>query len=368
MKNILVFPSGTDAAMEINQAMGRLIHCKLFGVDHPGSGRGKLAYRQYLGELEKGAPDFIPRLRKLIEDHAIDMILPASMEEAIFLLEHQELLHTEIMAPASHTLMLCNSEEQTDALFHDLLSKSIEHVELSEYTVCCLTDRHGRLRYSECITIGGDKYAMPDDRIERLSQKINDRLKLRGAWSYKLRMQNDNYTYLKITSGIIPEMAVCRNKGVNLAALTLFDWMGHEIEVKAISPELEVQPVRMFRYHSNYEYDHVYMDLDDTIIMNGRLNTMMMAFLFQCRNEGKKVHLITKHRDNLHDTLEKFRIHQLFDSIFWLKHSDEKYRYMKGERAIFIDDAYSERKKVAEKLGIPTFEISTVECLMDWRL
>ncbi len=35
--------------------------------------------------------------------------------------------------------------------------------------------------------------------------------------------------------------------------------------------------------------------------------------------------------------------------------------------SIFIDDSFSERKKVFEKTDIPVFDLDSIECLIDWR-
>jgi len=258
------------------------------------------------------------------------------------------------MAPDLSVVELCQSERRMRALFEDLLSSTNEDAIKRCF---CLTDRHGTLRF---VGAEGGAGAGP---YEEWAKAIHSRIKLRGAWSFSVGCNR-----IRVRPGIVPSMAVYRNQGVNLPALALFDWLGHDIEIKETGIGISSRLVPQRRYVFHYDYDDVYLDLDDTIIIDGQVNPLMMAFLFQCRNRGKKVHLITKHRFDLDSTLKEHRLSGLFDSVFWLKASDEKYRYMKEEKAIFIDDAYSERKKVSERLGIPTFEVSAVECLMDWRL
>lgn len=71
--------------------------------------------------------------------------------------------------------------------------------------------------------------------------------------------------------------------------------MGHDIEVKGSDLELTAHIVPQTRYNFHYEYDDVCLDLVETVIIDGQVNAMMMAFLLQGRNQGEKDHLITKH-------------------------------------------------------------------------
>jgi hypothetical protein len=367
VKNILVYPCDTEEAREINQALGKLIHCTLFGVSGNNANlrTGAFVYRKYLGKLDEGLPDWSKRLQEIVRKHKIEMIYPASVEAAELLMKHRDQLGVEILSAPLQTIDVCRSEIETSKLLQQTQGTPLG-ISDGEYQVCCLTDRHGQLRFSSVL--GREECDSHMNSIEKVSIEINARLVLRGAWSYQMQISGGLVTGLKIILGIVPEMAICRNNGANLAALTFFDRIGHEIEVRPSSIKVDAEAYLTYHYKIDYDYDDVYMDLDDTVIVNERINPVIIAFLFQCRNEGKRVHLITKHRYELNKTLENYKIDGLFDSIFWIKHSDEKYRYMKRERAIFIDDAYSERKKVAENLGIPAFEVSAVECLIDWRL
>lgn len=367
MKNILVFPCGTEEALEINNALGRLVHCNLFGVDQAGKSKGMYIFQNYLGILSEDTLVCLEQIKKIIQDYSIDIIFPTQTEITEYLQMNQEHINADVIASPVETIRASRSKKILESLFDDYISFSEnKEIKTVECTVCCLTDRHGQLRYSETIH---DPLQMEQQlNIKEISKVINSRLVFRGAWSYQIRLKDERCNGLKITPGIVPEMAIHRGKGVNLVALSFFDKMGHDIEIRPIAVDLSAQSYLMFRYNLQYEYDHIYVDLDDTIIVKGKINPLIMTFLFQSCNEGKRVHLITKHRLELQVTLERFRIQNVFDSVIWLKHSDEKYRYMKRERAIFIDDAFSERKKVAELLGIPTFEVNAVECLIDWRL
>jgi len=92
-------------------------------------------------------------------------------------------------------------------------------------------------------------------------------------------------------------------------------------------------------------------------------------FLYQCLNKGKEIILITKHEYVIKQTLDNLKIpFNIFDEIIEVKMEDYKYRYMNNEKSsIFIDNSFTERKLVRDNLGIPSFDVGNVECLIDWR-
>ena len=106
------------------------------------------------------------------------------------------------------------------------------------------------------------------------------------------------------------------------------------------------------------------MDYDDTLVIDDRVNLQLVAFCYQCVNEGIPITLLTKHDQDLQGDLKKRRLDKLFDEVHLLGKEDEKCRYIKEADAIFIDDSYGERLRVRKKLGINVFDAHMVECLM----
>ena len=95
----------------------------------------------------------------------------------------------------------------------------------------------------------------------------------------------------------------------------------------------------------------------------------MFMFLYQCLNNNKEIILITKHENKINETLINLKISdKLFDEIIEVGSSDFKYKYMDNiKKSIFIDNSFAERKLVMEKLNIPSFDVSNIECLIDWK-
>ena len=57
----------------------------------------------------------------------------------------------------------------------------------------------------------------------------------------------------------------------------------------------------------------------------------------------------------------------LFDRIEKLDSGKEKYSVICPAKAIFIDNAYAERKKVHDKWKIPVFDVEGMEVIADWK-
>ena len=86
----------------------------------------------------------------------------------------------------------------------------------------------------------------------------------------------------------------------------------------------------------------------------------MMKLIYYFLNIGKKIILISKHKENIYETLQKYKIDKtIFSQIIHISKEDEKYKYM-SLNSIFIDDSFTERKKVKNQLNIPTFSVDTI--------
>lgn len=123
------------------------------------------------------------------------------------------------------------------------------------------------------------------------------------------------------------------------------------------------------RYVTDIRYESVYVDFDDTIVVRGRVNTLLMMFLYQAKNQGKRLHLLTKHPDRpIREDLRRFGIAEsLFDEIIHIPQDGRKSEYITDSAPIFIDDSFSERRRVREERGIPVFDLDMIDSLLDWR-
>jgi hypothetical protein len=144
--------------------------------------------------------------------------------------------------------------------------------------------------------------------------------------------------------------------------------MGIDVEILKNDYPIVVDRALINRYQIGYEYDTVYLDYDDTVIIQGKVNTLLIMYLYQLVNRQKDIILLTQHKGNLFDDMTKHRINKnLFTDIIHLKDNEQKVDFITEAKSIFIDNAFAERKKVANERGIPVFDVDAVSSLLDWR-
>ena len=253
-----------------------------------------------------------------------------------------------------------------------------EYLPGKEITVDCLTDRHGELRAvlprSRDRLLAGISVSAKDieltDEIKHIASTINSKLKFRGLWWFQLKEDNDKkMKLLEVSTRCAGTMCMARARGVNLALLSVYDALGYDVEVFINPYHIKLDRSLISRYKIDYEYENVYFDFDDTLIINNKVHLPAISFLYQCKNKGKKIFLITKHETDIYEDLKKYDLPEsLFEEIILLKPKENKEDYIKKEKAIFIDNMYAERKSVITKLGIPVFDVDAIEVLLDWRI
>lgn len=423
--NVLVFPAGTEVAFEIHHALRYSKFVRLFGATSVDC-HADMLFKDCQGGLPYAGDDaLIASLNQLTERWDIDYIYPAHDSAALALVRAQAQLKATVVSSPLETMEVCRSKNRTyqhlagaDYLprcydqpqdisafpifakpsvgqgsqgvclvndrreLDELLSSGTEYA-LCEYlpgqeiTVDCFTDRHGQLRYigprsRERIRAGiavRSRLLPPDPWVEHIARDIAARLDFNGVWFFQLKKDSSGlYKLLEIGPRIAGTMGLSRARGVNMPLLSLYNLWGYDVDLLIQDAELLVDRAFISRFKHDYDYDRVYIDLDDTLILRSQVVPSMMAFLYQCRDQGKKLILLSKHRggDVEGYLLQHCICPQLFHQIVHLGKNDSKSDYIQG-RAIFIDDSFAERRQVQQRLGIPVFDLDMVESLLDWR-
>jgi len=426
--NILVFPCGAENAIEIHTALKDVININLFG----GSGKedhGSFIFKNYIGQIPYITDyNFITYFNSLITINEIDIIFPTHDDVSLFLAQNQEKINAKIAVPGLNQAEICRSKKATYQLFKNetfcpkvynpddsidkfplfvkpdkgqgakgtftikdtsdlVLNKKLklqeefvvtEYLPGEEITVDCFTDRHGKLRYIGprkrnrlFCGISVNSFTVPlSDEIKTISNKINQKLEMRGLWFFQLKKDElGKYKLLEISVRTAGTMNLYRGLGVNFPLLTVYDLMGYDVEIIANDYYLEVDRALFNRYKSNLDYDTIYIDFDDTITKKGKVNPFVLLFLYNAKNNNKLIKLITRHELDLYDTLSKLAIHpSLFNDIIHIKLDEEKYKIISEKnKVIFIDNSFKERLKVKKNLDIPVFDVDAINTLINWR-
>lgn len=421
-KNVLVFPCGTEVGLEIGRSLQYSTHFTTYGGssidDH-----GKFSYKNYIGNIPYVYDqNFISRLNDVIQEYGIDYIYPAHDDVVLALAREasQQGLRCSVVTSPYDTCEIARSKRRTHETFRQIVATPklygdvseasypafvkpdkgqgsrgaylvqdateaafyidkhsdqliMEYLPGREYTVDCFTDRNGKLLYSEgrerIRTSSGISVCsefVDNPRIYDISKIINENLAFRGPWFFQLKENADGeLALLEIASRIAGTMGLSRSKGVNLPLLGLFDAMDYDVEITKNSYHIRTDRALQARYSHNIQYQHVYIDLDDLLILENKVNPTVVSFVYQCINQNKKVHLLSKHKQDIHSTLASHRLQNMFDEIIVISDDKEKCDYIAEQDAIFVDDSFEERRKVSKKLGIPVFDAHMIEALME---
>lgn len=420
--HVLVFPAGEINSVELHDALATAVNVKVYGASSVDR-HGPYIFKNYFSGLPFITDDgFIAAFNELIDEHEIDVVFPTHDSITTFLADNKEAMHAKVMVPDSETAAICRDKQKTYKLFADTafvpqlyVSKTdvvlpvfvkpkigqgsvgarlieaaedlalvdehevviSEYLPGEEYTVDCLTDRYGEViviaprirdRTLAGVSVAARNRPLTDD-IRHIAETINQKMNFLGLWFFQIkRNEAGEFKLLEISTRCAGTMCLTRVMGANLPLMSVYVAMGYDVEAIPNSYDVTLDRTLINRYKFTYDYDTVYLDFDDTLVINGSVNPYGIMFVYQCQKAAKKVHLITKHTDAIHDTLKQYHISEtLFTSIIHLQETDEKIDNITPERAIFIDNAFKERKYVHDAYGIPVFDVDAIESLLDWR-
>ena len=429
-RNILVFPGGTEIGLEIQKSLQYCKEINLYSAGSDVSNHASYVFKNHFILPDIYQPNWINSLNDIIDWYKIDYIFPAYDDIIVALVQNSDKINSKIISSPLETCLICRSKSKTYEKFAGLLpvptvfkkpsdvtsfpvfvkpdkgqgsqdsfkvenSKTLEvhlqnysnHSNLlimeylpgKEFTIDCFSDRrkgllfcNGRERIRTKSGISMNSKPVDNKtflEIRKIADIISAQLVFHGAWFFQLKMSKDgSLKLLEMAPRISGTMAISRVLGVNFPLLSIYESEGLNIEILTNSCSIEIDRALTNRYKLDIIYDKVYVDLDDTLIVNNRINTFLIKFLYQAINNNCKIILITKSSYNVEKVLEQKRLSSIFDKVILLTKNESKSNFIDPNGAIFIDDSFSERKSVYCKHKIPTFDCSMIELLIDDRL
>ena len=425
--NVLVFPCGSEGALELHASLSQCVNINLFGAssrqDH-----GRFVYKNYISSVPYiQDEDFLDKFNSILKENSIDIVFPIHDTVVLFLSENREKIKSHMIMGDKRTCRICRDKRLTYELFskyefcptvyssfeasrhfpvflkpsdgqggqrtqlvrsneelnffleHESSLLILEYLPGQELTVDCFTDRHGKLMFAgprirervwAGISVCSRTVALSESKeIQQIAETINRELGFHGLWYFQVKQdQKGKYKLLEISSRTAGTMNLYRCLGVNFALLSVYNAMGIDVEILKNDYPIVVDRALINRYEIGYEYNTVYLDYDDTIIVQGKVNSLLMMYLYQLINEEKNIVLLSRHDGDIFKDMKKHCIDKsLFTDIIHLKDNDQKVDFITEAKSIFIDNAFAERKKVAKEIGIPVFDVDAVSSLLDWR-
>lgn len=230
---ILVFPCGSEVALEIHRALKDISFITLWGASSVAD-HGKIMYKNYVEGLPMVYEEnFVEQLNRVLTENHIDYVYPAMDQVMDVLSAKRNMLRAELIAPSHEAVTVCRNKARTYARLAGLdfmpvvyshtsqverfpvaikpqegygakgfqvlnspeeLAFSVsqrteayvlcEYLRGEEYTVDCFTNRDGDLLYVNCrnrkrirngISVNS-RLQQPDNRIREIAIEIGKRI------------------------------------------------------------------------------------------------------------------------------------------------------------------------------------------------
>jgi carbamoylphosphate synthase large subunit len=409
-KNILVFPSASNLAIEIHYSLSKDKNINLIGCSSVENEITKIFKDNIKIKSFMGDKDFSVKLNNIIKKYKIDLIYPLSDDVNLYFSKNISKFKCGIISSCYETNAILRSKYKTYKYFNGIINTPVIHEDInainkfpvfikpqkgssskdcyivknkkelnffidkienpivleylsgSEFTVDCFTDFNGNLLFAQprlriFKSLGASSYTKisKNEELKEWAAKINEKIKFNGAWFFQTKINNKgDQALLEIAPRIGASSGINRLNDVNLPLLNIYNHYKTIVEID--NNDFDATGYRYLNYEFDFDfnfYKNIYFDFDDTLLIDGKLNADLIKFIIKCINAKVNTILISKHKGNLDNKLEEFKIKNLFKEVVHLKKHEYQAMYMK-KNSILIDDSFSERKKARNK-GFPAF-------------
>jgi hypothetical protein len=251
-----------------------------------------------------------------------------------------------------------SANELEFCLVNDQFSKEwivCEYLPGPEYTIDCFSDLDSNLIFisqrERCAVMGGKAVETKVVEISKQfygwARKISKVLSLKGAWFFQAKIaENNRPKLLEIGLRIAGASGINRLKGVNLSLLNYYLYTEKNSKVMVIS-QSNTPRLDRGKFDLGFKFEEIFVDLDDTLVVNGARNQILVDFLVQKYNECKKIRLITRRSTEIDRILDIAGIKEILEEVIQVPDNHAKSAYIPyGTRFLFIDDSFRERKDV----------------------
>lgn len=421
---VLIFPAGSEIAHDIHASLRYNLHVEVFGASGKAD-NARFIYDQdhyFEDDFYVTKPEFVDKFNDLLVRNHIDIVMPTHDTIALFFAKNADKIKAKVLTSTYETALIAREKKLTYDLFRDtglcpeiynapfdnlsypvFLKPNIgegakrtvlcsdkesvlynleqspdllvcEYLPGEELSVDCFTDKDRKIlfvgpRTRERVQMGISFHSASvplSDEIYNIAKIINDRVNIRGTWFFQVKKdKNGKYKLMEFAVRQASTMGLFRQVGINFALLSVFDSMGMPLRILKNDYAIELERSLYNRYRHDMHYSAVYFDFDDCIVIDDCVNESAIRFLYYCRKHKKRVVLLTKHRYDIYQTLEKYCIHTgLFDEIIVINEGEHKADYIKEKDSIFIDNYFFEREIVKQRLNIPVFDVDAIESLL----
>ncbi len=424
VRRVLVFPGSTLVAKEIVDSLVSLPGYQVFGAGYDVAVPWLTNFQDYRFLPPLGDPKFLQELQKVVVSLAITHVIPANEVAILTLPNVMRFVEAQLVShPEKSTFVVCSKRRTLKAFrgspffpgffdadnpptrypvffkpdfghssigtghFEDRASLdaavlkgfSLEENVITEMlpgrevTVDCLsTLQRGllfakpRLRSSVDRGTSAHTVDFQDERLLEIAHHINARLDFNGAWFFQAKESaGGDFKVLEIGARIAGASALRRAQGVNLSHLSVL--VGEGVDVVIRHSELLTE-ARTFggttSFSGNIAFSRLYVDLDDTLVLNDELNSPVLDLVREAVRVGAWTAVITRASYDPVSRLEKLGVSRLFREVIHLQDRRPKQSFIRhGANSILIDDSFRERKECGARSDILSVDASAASGL-----
>lgn len=421
-KTVLVFPGGTEIGLEIARSLKPCKQVRMVSAGLAGT-PAESCFPKHHSVPTVSDDRWLEALRGVVKREGVTHIFPAHDEVIGPLLQAESDLGAKVITSSPETCRIARSKSQTIRHLQDVVpvpglyedasavdrfpvfvkpdagqgsrgaSVAADRDELEsllandatliiqellpgeEYTVDCFSDRKRGVLYAAPrrrikITSGiaSRSAFVEEQRFAEYARRIQKALPFQGAWFFQMKASAvGELKLLEVAPRIAGSSGLSRVSGVNLPLLSLYESDRVEVTIPHALPDVLIERTLVPAYVHSLDYEALYLDFDDTLIVNGAVNTQLVKLAYQFINQAKPVFLVTRHSGDIEASLRRYRLEGLFDKVIHLKESESKRTAVQHGKCVFVDDSFRELEDLREHPGVTPLHVSSADLLINYR-
>lgn len=424
LRKVLIFPGTTLVGLEILRSLESLPGLIVHGAGADVSAGNEAGFSEYHHLPHIDHEDFPFEIRALIAQHSIDYLYPAN-DIAISVLSRLDSLGPVVISHPPETIRVARSKIATHSEFdsfqisprrfvsapeesvfpifskpdvgHSSIGAQIVRDKAALQTLVASHDNFWdthlvtELLVSDEVTVDcfsttaqGLLFAAPrtrdlaeggvavvttdykDKELTDMAKLINNQLTFDGPWFFQAkRNMGGNFRLMEIGARLAGASGIRRAQGVNLAQLAIL--ASDNLTVSVYSTRFTFVSRRIngaTEVESEEHFAALYVDLDDTLILNGEVNKPVEELVRYVKGLGLYVAIITRHRFDPLRTLRTFKLDGIFDDVIHATNGELKSSFIaEGMNSVLMDDSFSERISSSSRRNILAVDASSANQL-----
>jgi hypothetical protein len=205
-----------------------------------------------------------------------------------------------------------------------------------------------RLNYIDGLA--KETHATPScEWVIKWAELFSSELRIKGAWFFQYKFDDTGQpVLLEIGLRIAGASGLARLKGVNLSLLNLYLFTDPNTSLAIYGQENQARISGNGIFNLGFEFNAIYVDLDDTLLVRDSLNIPLLHYLRNSSKKGVSLRILTRNADALR-VVSHISNQVPIENIHIVPNSDRKSDYVDtNDKFLFIDDSHRERMDIKQ--------------------